>query len=598
MNGALGFFSKIRTRFVFSFAAVVLFLTVIIVTMLVRDYYAIITSSAEVSMSRLSESIFQTLFVSMNYGGSIQVHEALAEAKTKQLVDRLDLHIAEEVVSLFRPSDRYTAPADEEIQDVFSSAIERFRPVASESGRGIRYIKPFDAKAECVVCHTNVEIGTVLGVMDLTLSLEQFDIIARSSIYRVVLFILLLVGTSGIILNSISTRLIFTPIQELMSATRKLAKNAGEPNVRLVDRGANEFGYVARNFNIFINKVYDINSRLAIEEQKTKAILEGLEEEVTRRTKETQELNRELMRYMAIVDEHVITSRTDKRGIITDVSSAFCHITERTKLELIGQPHNIVRHPDMPREIFSDMWETIKAGSTWRGEIKNRTKSGGFYWVRTVISPVFDESHSITGFVAVRYDISLQKELEKTLQKLTEATKRSHTDALTGMMNRLRINELLQMEIDRIVRYGGELCVALMDIDHFKLVNDTYGHLVGDRVLITLAKILMQRARKTDLAGRWGGEEFLIVLTNTAIEGAIKKLDTVRKQIETETFTGVPQVTASFGVASYQAGDTLESLVGRADVALYFAKESGRNRVEASPTQAQKFIEVDLEKGE
>ena len=595
----LGFFHKIRTRFILAFAAVVVVLTASVVNLLARDYYRIIDQSAESSVERLSESIFQTLFISMNFGGSEQVHRTLQEVQNKQIVDSLDLYVSQEVIELFRPEDSYDPP--KEIREVLETGVERYEPIilANGRGRGIRYIKPFPAQNDCVFCHINSQVGAVLGVMDMTLSLAEFDALSKASIIKILTVIMLLVAASGCVLYIISTRLVFAPLGELQLATQKLAENAGDPNARLGDWGKTEFGKVAYYFNRFIEKVYNINQRLTLEEQKTKELLENREEEVARRTAEVHELNRELMRNMDIVDDNVITSRTDTKGVITLVSAAFCRISEYSKEELVGQPHNIVRHPDMPRDVFAGMWKTIKAGKVWEGEVRNRKKGGGSYWVNTVITPLFNSNgKSISGYMAIRHDISLQKELEETIVKLTEATKRSHTDSLTGMMNRLRINELLQMEIDRVERYGGDLCVALLDIDHFKLVNDTYGHLIGDEVLKTLAKILTQKIRKTDLSGRWGGEEFLLVLTSTPLAGAIKKMDAVRRHVETQDFEGVPRVTVSIGVSVFQQGDTLESLVGRADVALYFAKESGRNRVEASPTDSsKKVIEVDLDKG-
>ncbi|MDR0746466.1 MAG: diguanylate cyclase [Helicobacteraceae bacterium] len=591
----IGFFHKIRNRFLISIALVTVVLTGVIMYMLAKDYYEMIDKSAQTSLARLSESVFQTLYVSMNSGISEQVQEALREAQLKKLVDSLDLYISKDVIKQFNLKQTYEPPP--EIASVFDgpSHDDRYMPITANDGeRAMRYIKPFLAKQECTACHA-VKAGTVLGVMDLTLSLGQFDDLSKQSLKQIVIAIFVLVAISGFLLHTISVRLLFDPIKELQVATKKLAKNAGEPNIQLTARGKNEFGQVARNFNWFITKVYDINNRLQLEEKKTKELLENREEEVMRRTKEVHELNKELMRHMDIVDENVITSRADLKGIITSASSAFCKISGYERDDLIGNPHNIVRHPDMQKELFADMWGTIQAGKVWRGEIKNRKKDGGSYWVRATISPLFNDLGEISSYLAVRYDISVQKELEATLAKLTEATKRSHTDALTGMINRLRINELLQMEIDRVERYGGDLCVALMDIDKFKNINDTYGHLIGDQVLIALAKILAQTMRKTDIAGRWGGEEFLIVLTHTPIDGAVKKLNSTRRSIEADKFDPVPKVTASFGVSSFQSGDTLESLVGRADVALYFAKESGRNCVKSTAdTVKPGSIEVDL----
>lgn len=583
MAKPLSFLQRIRNRFILSFAAVVVLLTAVVVTLIASDFRQLIDRSARTSLGGLSESIFQALFVSMNYGDSAVVRNVLKEAQNKQMVDRLDLYISREVTALFRPDYRYSPP--DEIAAVFENGQEQYVDITEKGLRGIRYIKPLKAKEECLKCHINAQSGTVLGVMDLTLSLDEYDALTTLSIQRIVFSILALVGISALILNLVSNRLIFDPLEELRVATRRLANEAGDPDVRLKVRGRNEFGDVAHHFNRFITRVKEINRRLSAEEQKTRELLENREEEIGLRTKEVRQLNRELSRYVEIVDENVITSRTDTRGIITFASEAFCRISGYSKEELIGKSHNIVRHPDTPKAAFENLWSTIKQGKTWQGEIKNLKKSGGFYWVRAAISPLRDEAGKITGYVAVRQDVTLQKELEETLAKLTEMTLRSHTDALTGLMNRSRLNELLLMEIERMERYGGDLCVALLDVDHFKKINDTYGHLTGDLVLKTLAHLLQNKTRKTDLAGRWGGEEFMIVLINTTLEAALSKMEVLRRLIEHQNFEEAGAVTASFGVARFVKGDSLEGLVGRADSALYRAKAGGRNRVEVAPPE-------------
>ena len=581
MAKPLSFFQKIRNRFILSFAAVVMVLTGVVVTLIAADFRQLINQSAKTSLGALSESIFQTLFVSMNYGDSAVVREVLKEAQNKQMVDRLELYISREVAALFRPELAYAPP--DEIARIFENGQERYVEVEEPGLRGVRYIKPLKAKQECLRCHVNAQAGSVLGVMDLTLSLDAYSNLTNQSIQRVVLSILTLVGISALVLNFVSNHLIFDPLSELRTATRRLANEAGDPDVRLTVRGRNEFGDVAHHFNRFITRVKEINKRLRNEEQKTRELLENREAEISARTKEVRTLNNELERYIDIVDENVITSKTDTKGLITFASEAFCRISGYKKEELLGKSHNIVRHPDTPKAVFADLWKTLKAGKSWQGEIKNLKKNGGFYWVRAVISPLADETGKTTGYVAVRQDVTLQKELEETLEQLTEMTRRSHTDALTGLSNRSRLNELLLLEMDRTERYGGNLCVVLMDVDHFKAINDTYGHLAGDGVLKALSNLLKNKTRKNDLAGRWGGEEFMIVLINTPLESALSKMEVIRRLIEHHDFDEVPRVTASFGVSRFQKGDTLESLVGRADVALYYAKEQGRNRVEAAP---------------
>jgi len=133
----------------------------------------------------------------------------------------------------------------------------------------------------------------------------------------------------------------------------------------------------------------------------------------------------------------------------------------------------------------------------------------------------------------------------------------------------------------RCRRYSVEFAVIMMDIDHFKLVNDSHGHHVGDEVLQAMAQILRERTRDADALARLGGEEFVIVCRHSKIQAAVETAERIRAAIASHHFPGVGQATASFGVAACCEGDTTEHLLERADAALYRAKNGGRNRVEA-----------------
>ncbi len=113
-----------------------------------------------------------------------------------------------------------------------------------------------------------------------------------------------------------------------------------------------------------------------------------------------------------IIDKYIIYSETDTTGVITKASTAFCDISQYSRDELIGAPHNIVRHPDMPPEAFRDMWRTIKKGETWNGEIKNMKKDGTYYWVDAAILPKYDSDRNIIGYAAIRTDITDKKRVE------------------------------------------------------------------------------------------------------------------------------------------------------------------------------------------
>lgn len=138
---------------------------------------------------------------------------------------------------------------------------------------------------------------------------------------------------------------------------------------------------------------------------------------------------------------------------------------------------------------------------------------------------------------------------------------------------------MLEDEINRVQRYQTALSLIILDIDYFKSVNDTFGHQVGDSVLIEMSNILQENLRNTDLLGRWGGEEFLIICPHTDINGTKELAEHLRLKIEKYDFKVIGHKTSSFGVTSFKAGDTIESLLKRADDNLYKAKENGRNQV-------------------
>ncbi len=160
------------------------------------------------------------------------------------------------------------------------------------------------------------------------------------------------------------------------------------------------------------------------------------------------------------------------------------------------------------------------------------------------------------------------------------------TDALTGIGNRNALELTLDREVSIVRRHGGQTSVALIDADHFKRVNDTHGHLTGDRVLKTLVKEIIAAARKTDLLFRFGGEEFVLLLDNTDEVGAAVIAERIRAAVAEADFSGLgleSGVTVSVGTATLTDADSPESLLARADRALYAAKAAGRNRVQAAP---------------
>jgi diguanylate cyclase (GGDEF)-like protein len=156
----------------------------------------------------------------------------------------------------------------------------------------------------------------------------------------------------------------------------------------------------------------------------------------------------------------------------------------------------------------------------------------------------------------------------------------ANTDTLTGIFNRLRLDNAMTVEVYRAQRYKRALSVIMLDVDHFKAINDQHGHAVGDQVLQDLAMLIAKSTRETDIIGRWGGEEFLIISPETGLAEACKLAERLRSKIEVHSFGDVGHKTVSLGVAEFLENETREALLKRADAALYRAKKNGRNRME------------------
>ncbi|MDD5373681.1 MAG: sensor domain-containing diguanylate cyclase [Sulfurimonas sp.] len=173
--------------------------------------------------------------------------------------------------------------------------------------------------------------------------------------------------------------------------------------------------------------------------------------------------------------------------------------------------------------------------------------------------------------------------LHKNHEELSDAKKELDTlyitDRLTNVYNRVKIDEIIDTELKKKKRYDHICSVILIDVDYFKLVNDTYGHLVGDSILKEFATLLKESVRDTDYVGRWGGEEFIIVCPQTDKNGALSLAEHLRGKIEESNFTAVGKKTASFGIATCTKEDDIQSLIDNADKALYRAKGGGRNQV-------------------
>lgn len=273
---------------------------------------------------------------------------------------------------------------------------------------------------------------------------------------------------------------------------------------------------------------------------------------------------------------------TDLDGNITYVNSAFTAITGYSAKEVLGKKTSILKSGYMSKEVYENLWQTILSGKTWEGELNNMKKGGELFWENTRIAPLLNQDGEISNFVAIKVDITERKRAQDELERM------AITDPLTGLFNRRYFFEVAQKEFLKSIRYNRPLSVVLFDIDMFKSINDTYGHLAGDQILAQIGVLLTQKERETDLSARYGGEEFVLLLPETDCEGARNTAERLRSLLETSPIyyeNHKIQFTASFGVAGIGNRDypeTFDYLILQADKALYEAKRISRNTVVCS----------------
>ena len=293
---------------------------------------------------------------------------------------------------------------------------------------------------------------------------------------------------------------------------------------------------------------------------------------------------------------------TDLDGNILWVNRAVARMTGYTREELIGATPRLLRSGAHEDAFYRDLWRTIRAGRTWQGTIVNRRKDGSHYHEEQTIAPVRNAAGRVSYYIAVKQDVTDRIAAEAALRAANEALERqvreiealqarlreqAIRDPLTGLFNRRYLDETLAREVARAQRDRVPLTLAMIDLDHFKSVNDRFGHTAGDRLLASFGRILHAQKRSGDFACRYGGEEFAVVLVGATLDGGIARAEGWRAgfaaltaQIHDET----DATTLSVGIAELDAEELVADLLARADAALYRAKAEGRDRVVAAPS--------------
>lgn len=269
---------------------------------------------------------------------------------------------------------------------------------------------------------------------------------------------------------------------------------------------------------------------------------------------------------------------TDSEGHILDVNPAFLEISGYDREELIGQNPSIQQSGRHDPEFYRNLWQSLEQTGSWIGEIWNRRKNGEVYAAWENIASVRDEHGRVENYIAIISDISSLKEAESKLIQL------ANEDALTGLLNRRAFGVELEHAIDRAERHGYPLALLYLDLDRFKLVNDTLGHEVGDRLLHQVSQVIRDCVRSEDLVARLGGDEFTVLAENigspedaAVIAHALSRALNSPLVLDGQEFV----IPASIGIALYpRDGIGSGELARAADTAMYRAKARGRNTYE------------------
>jgi diguanylate cyclase (GGDEF)-like protein/PAS domain S-box-containing protein len=307
----------------------------------------------------------------------------------------------------------------------------------------------------------------------------------------------------------------------------------------------------------------------------------------------------EMSNQARVIAAHMLVSESTPGGIITSVNDNYCVTCGYEAAELVGKNHRIFNSGIHPPGYYRMLWETVLAGKVWKGSFRNRHKDGSHFWLMATIIPFVDAWGKVERFVAIYTDITesmtLTREVsverrrrEQLAQVNQDLLKAAHTDPLTGVANRRGFDSFASHLPEEGGR--GPVAVLMLDLDHFKSVNDTYGHAAGDEVLKVMAHRWAQHIRVSDLLARIGGEEFCVLLPGIYLEGAQGVAEKIR-QATCNTPVMVTEgngrrplpVTVSIGLAwaGPSSDATLQALLDLADEALYESKHGGRNRVSA-----------------
>lgn len=552
-------FRRIGNRLIFAVGSVVMLGVIGIVINNAIRQEKVLTLETEAALAKTSQSVEEGLTALMLVGGHAKdAADYAARLKTipnvvdyrilrpngteafidNLTVDKVNAKLAETEFmgrAKAREPEQVLAETDPDLVRVRTTGERVFVYQTLPGGeRLVTSLGPSKSQSVCEKCHDPAT--KVLGVLKLTVSLKDIDQDVQKTWQLSIALILVALFVIVYFIYWAARRTVVSQIVDFSKAMEAAA--GGDLTMRLPTKSRDELGHMAQSFNHMNEELIEIYAGLQDERHKLNTIIQG-------------------------ADSGIVV--TDARQHVVLVNDAAEKLLGKNAAQVVQEGFLMLF--DDPQWMQSRLTASTEgSGATlrdWRGKV-----------LSIQASTIRDEHGQVIGSAALIRDVTEEKRLENRLKE------QSITDALTGLHNRRHFDEVLDTEFKRWKRYAQPLAVMMLDIDHFKKFNDTYGHDCGDRVLMALGGVLKAAANAAVIPCRYGGEEMVIVMPGLTQEMAVVLADNLRLQIAALVIDGL-QVTVSIGVAGSpgHAVASGEALVKLADEALYAAKENGRNQV-------------------
>jgi len=293
----------------------------------------------------------------------------------------------------------------------------------------IRYLKPIIIKQECIKCHVNTKEGDVNGVIDMVFPPTDIQAPLDSIFTYLFIFIVIAIVITFFILAFLISKMFISPLSRFVNQIKNVQENDMHlEEVKYVNQ-TYEMHMLEKSFNELLSKVNKSLEKLGAK-------------------------NKTLHEYQKAIDKSTIVSKADLKGVITYVNDKFCEISGYTREELVGKNHNIVRSPNVPKEVFKELWETISHKGTWRGVVENRAKNGESYFVQATIMPILDENDEIVEYIGIRQDITELKKLQ--FKEITDSVDQALDIHFQEMVEYIPVSAVI-VDQNSIIRFSNTI---------------------------------------------------------------------------------------------------------------------------------------------